>query len=137
MRRTLLSALVFFGLAGYITYPSHAEQRRNILPPPGTQPVPTQFMLYCTRDSAGMFHFLEHQYGEVIRAVLTKSRGEVDIYLTVDSGEDGTYTLVGVKDDTACILFSGGPVLWSDDRPANRSGRHEDIPGEDIIGNEL
>ena len=49
-----------------------AEQRQNVLPPPGTQAVPTQFMLHCSRDSAGMFHFLEHQYGEVIRAVLTK-----------------------------------------------------------------
>ena len=112
--------------------PAFAEQRQNVMPPPGTQSVPAQFMLYCSRDSAGMFHFLEHQYGEVIRAVLTKSRGDVDIYLTVDSGEDGTYTLVGVKDDTACLIFSGGPVLWSDDRPANRSDRRKDI-----IGNEL
>ncbi len=109
-----------------------AEQRQNVLPPPGTQAVPTQFMLHCSRDSAGMFHFLEHQYGEVIRAVLTKSRGDVDIYLTVDSGEDGTYTLVGVKDDTACLIFSGGPVLWSDDRPANRSDRHEDVLGDEL-----
>ena len=111
---------------------AHAEQRQNVLPPPGTQAVPTQFMLHCSRDSAGMFHFLEHQYGEVIRAVLTKSRGDVDIYLTVDSGEDGTYTLVGVKDDTACLIFSGGPVLWSDDRPANRSDRHEDVLGDEL-----
>ena len=121
------------GIAIAIAMPiAHAEQRQNVLPPPGTQSVPAQFMLHCSRDSAGMFHFLEHQYGEVIRAVLTKSRGDVDIYLTVDSGEDGTYTLVGVKDDTACLIFSGGPVLWSDDRPANRSDRRKDI-----IGNEL
>ena len=115
-----------------LTMSAFAEQRQNVMPPPGTQSVPAQFMLYCSRDSAGMFHFLEHQYGEVIRAILTKSRGAVDIYLTVDSGEDGTYTLVGVKDDTACLIFSGGPVLWSDDRPANRSDRRKDI-----IGNEL
>ena len=112
--------------------PAHAEQRQNVIPPPGTQSVPAQFMLYCSRDSAGMFHFLEHQYGEVIRAILTKTRGGVDIYLTVDGGEDGTFSLVGVKDETACLLFSGGPVLWSDNRPANRSDRRKDI-----IGNEL
>ena len=111
---------------------AHAEQRQNVMPPPGTQPVPAQFMLYCSRDTVGMFHFLEHQYGEVIRAILTKSRGAVDIYLTVDSGEDGTFSLIGVKDNTACLIFSGGPVLWSDDRPANRSDRRKDT-----IGNEL
>ena len=102
------------------------------MPPPGTQSVPAQFMLYCSRDTVGMFHFLEHQYGEVIRAILTKSRGEVDIYLTVDSGEDGTFSLIGVKDNTACLIFSGGPVLWSDDRPANRSDRHEDVLGDEL-----
>ncbi len=111
---------------------AHAEQRQNVLPPPGTQAVPAQFMLYCSRDSAGMFHFFEHQYGEVIRAILTKTRGGVDIYLTVDSGEDGTFSLIGVKDNTACLIFSGGPVLWSDDRPANRSDRHEDVLGDEL-----
>ena len=121
-----------FLLSLLFVVPAFAEQRQNVMPPPGTQSVPAQFMLYCSRDTVGMFHFLEHQYGEVIRAILTKSRGEVDIYLTVDSGEDGTYTLVGVKDDTACLIFSGGPVLWSDDRPANRLDRRKDI-----IGNEL
>jgi hypothetical protein len=124
--------IVYLLIGLLISAPLQAEQRQNVMPPPGTQSVPAQFMLHCSRDSAGMFHFLEHQYGEVIRAVLTKSRGDVDIYLTVDSGEDGTYTLVGVKDDTACLIFSGGPVLWSDDRPANRSDRRKDI-----IGNEL
>jgi len=118
--------------AALMVFTAHAEQRQNVLPPPGTQTVPAQFMLYCSRDTVGMFHFLEHQYGEVIRAILTKSRGAVDIYLTVDSGEDGTFSLVGVKDNTACLIFSGGPVLWSDDRPANRSDRRKDI-----IGNEL
>jgi hypothetical protein len=121
------------GIAIAIAMPiAHAEQRQNVLPPPGTQAVPAQFMLHCSRDSAGMFHFLEHQYGEVIRAILTKTRSGVDIYLTVDSGEDGTFSLIGVKDNTACLIFSGGPVLWSDDRPANRSDRRKDI-----IGNEL
>jgi len=111
---------------------AYAEQRQNVLPPPGTQAVPTQFTMYCTRDTAGMFHFLEHQYGEIIRAILTKSSGEVDIYLTVDSGEDGTFSLVGVKDRNACLLFSGGPVLWSDNRPANRSDRHKDVLGDEL-----
>ena len=124
--KTLIIALTL------LVAPAFAEQRQNVMPPPGTQSVPAQFMLYCSRDSAGMFHFLEHQYGEVIRAILTKSRGAVDIYLTVDSGEDGTFSLIGVKDNTACLIFSGGPVLWSDDRPANRSDRRKDI-----IGNEL
>ena len=124
--------IVYLLIGLLISAPLQAEQRQNVMPPPGTQSVPAQFMLYCSRDSAGMFHFLEHQYGEVIRAILTKSRGEVDIYLTVDSGEDGTFSLVGVKDNTACLIFSGGPVLWSDDRPANRSDRRKDI-----IGNEL
>jgi len=124
--RTLIIALTL------LVAPAFAEQRQNVMPPPGTQSVPAQFMLYCSRDSAGMFHFLEHQYGEVIRAILTKSRGAVDIYLTVDSGEDGTFSLIGVKDNTACLIFSGGPVLWSDDRPANRLDRRKDI-----IGNEL
>ena len=109
-----------------------AEQRQNVMPPPGTQSVPAQFMLYCSRDSAGMFHFLEHQYGEIIRAILTKTSSGVDIYLTVDSGEDGTFSLIGVKDNTACLIFSGGPVLWSDDRPANRSDRHEDVLGDEL-----
>ena len=127
-----MKSIVYLLIGLLISAPLQAEQRQNVMPPPGTQSVPAQFMLHCSRDSAGMFHFLEHQYGEVIRAVLTKSRGDVDIYLTVDSGEDGTYTLVGVKDDTACLIFSGGPVLWSDDRPANRSDRRKDI-----IGNEL
>ena len=111
---------------------AYAEQRQNVPPPPGTQVVPAQVMLYCSHDTAGMFRFFEHQYGEVIRAILTKSKGGVDIYLTVDSGEDGTFSLVGVKDDTACLLFSGGPVLWSDDRPANRSDRHEDVLGDEL-----
>ncbi len=124
--------IVYLLIGLLISAPLQAEQRQNIMPPPGTQSVPAQFMLYCSRDSAGMFHFLEHQYGEVIRAILTKSRGAVDIYLTVDSGEDGTFSLIGVKDNTACLIFSGGPVLWSDDRPANRSDRRKDI-----IGNEL
>jgi len=124
--KTLIIALTL------LVAPAFAEQRQNVMPPPGTQSVPAQFMLYCSRDSAGMFHFLEHQYGEVIRAILTKSRGAVDIYLTVDSGEDGTFSLIGVKDNTACLIFSGGPVLWSDDRPANRLDRRKDI-----IGNEL
>ena len=125
MKKLIFSIILFMGVA-------HAEQRQNVMPPPGTQSVPAQFMLYCSRDTVGMFHFLEHQYGEVIRAILTKSRGAVDIYLTVDSGEDGTFSLVGVKDNTACLIFSGGPVLWSDDRPANRLDRRKDI-----IGNEL
>ena len=77
MIRNLIFSIIF--LMGT----AHAEQRQDVLPPPGTQSVPAQFMLYCSRDSAGMFHFLEHQYGEVIRAILTKSRGAVDIYLTV------------------------------------------------------
>jgi hypothetical protein len=124
--------IVYLLIGLLISAPLQAEQRQNVMPPPGTQSVPAQFMLYCSRDSAGMFRFLEHQYGEVIRAILTKSRGAVDIYLTVDSGEDGTFSLVGVKDNTACLIFSGGPVLWSDDRPANRSDRRKDI-----IGNEL
>jgi len=121
------------GIAIAIAMPvAHAEQRQNVMPPPGTQSVPAQFMLYCSRDSAGMFHFFEHQYGEVIRAILTKTRNGVDIYLTVDSGEDGTFSLIGVKDNTACLIFSGGPVLWSDDRPANRSDRHEDVLGDEL-----
>jgi len=124
--------IVYLLIGLLISAPLQAEQRQNVMPPPGTQSVPAQFMLHCSRDSAGMFHFLEHQYGEVIRAILTKSRGAVDIYLTVDSGEDGTFSLVGVKDNTACLIFSGGPVLWSDDRPANRLDRRKDI-----IGNEL
>jgi hypothetical protein len=124
--------IVYLLIGLLISAPLQAEQRQNVMPPPGTQSVPAQFMLYCSRDSAGMFRFLEHQYGEVIRAILTKSRGAVDIYLTVDSGEDGTFSLVGVKDNTACLIFSGGPVLWSDDRPANRLDRRKDI-----IGNEL
>ena len=124
--KTLIIALTL------LVAPAFAEQRQNVMPPPGTQSVPAQFMLYCSRDSAGMFHFLEHQYGEVIRAILTKSRGAVDIYLTVDSGEDGTFSLIGVKDNTACLIFSGGPVLWSDNRPANRLDRHEDVPGEEL-----
>ena len=111
---------------------AYAEQRQNVPPPPGTQVVPAQVMLYCSHDTAGMFRFFEHQYGEVIRAILTKSKGGVDIYLTVDSGEDGTFSLVGVKDDTACLLFSGGPVLWSDNRPANRSDRHKDVLGDEL-----
>ena len=111
---------------------AHAEQRQNVMPPPGTQSVPAQFMLYCSRDSAGMFHFLEHQYGEIIRAILTKTSSGVDIYLTIDSGEDGTFSLIGVKDNTACLIFSGGPVLWSDDRPANRLDRHEDTLGDEL-----
>ena len=118
--------------AALMVFTAHAEQRQNVLPPPGTQTVPAQFMLYCSRDTVGMFHFLEHQYGEVIRAILTKSRGAVDIYLTVDSGEDGTFSLIGVKDNTACLIFSGGPVLWSDDRPANRLDRHEDVLGDEL-----
>ena len=125
MKKLIFSIILFMGVA-------HAEQRQNVLPPPGTQAVPAQFMLYCSRDSAGMFHFFEHQYGEVIRAILTKTRSGVDIYLTVDSGEDGTFSLIGVKDNTACLIFSGGPVLWSDDRPANRSDRHEDVLGDEL-----
>ena len=124
--------IVYLLIGLLISAPLQAEQRQNVMPPPGTQPVPAQFMLYCSRDSAGMFHFFEHQYGEVIRAILTKTRSGVDIYLTVDSGEDGTFSLIGVKDNTACLIFSGGPVLWSDDRPANRLDRRKDI-----IGNEL
>ena len=127
-----LILFIAFTMTAFAGAPAFAEQRQNVMPPPGTQSVPAQFMLYCSRDTVGMFHFLEHQYGEVIRAILTKSRGAVDIYLTVDSGEDGTFSLVGVKDNTACLIFSGGPVLWSDDRPANRSDRRKDI-----IGNEL
>ena len=125
MKKLIFSIIFFMGFA-------HAEQRQNVLPPPGTQAVPAQFMLYCSRDSAGMFHFLEHQYGEIIRAILTKTSSGVDIYLTVDSGEDGTFSLIGVKDNTACLIFSGGPVLWSDDRPANRSDRHEDVLGDEL-----
>ena len=127
-----MKSIVYLLIGLLISAPLQAEQRQNVMPPPGTQSVPAQFMLYCSRDSAGMFRFLEHQYGEVIRAILTKSRGAVDIYLTVDSGEDGTFSLIGVKDNTACLIFSGGPVLWSDDRPANRLDRRKDI-----IGNEL
>ena len=127
-----MKSIVYLLIGLLISAPLQAEQRQNIMPPPGTQSVPAQFMLYCSRDSAGMFHFLEHQYGEVIRAILTKTSSGVDIYLTVDSGEDGTFSLIGVKDNTACLIFSGGPVLWSDDRPANRSDRRKDI-----IGNEL
>ena len=127
-----MKSVVYLLIGLLISAPLQAEQRQNIMPPPGTQSVPAQFMLYCSRDSAGMFHFLEHQYGEVIRAILTKTSSGVDIYLTVDSGEDGTFSLIGVKDNTACLIFSGGPVLWSDDRPANRSDRHEDVPGEEL-----
>ena len=123
--KTLILLMLLIPLA-------YAEQRQNVPPPPGTQVVPAQVMLYCSHDTAGMFRFFEHQYGEVIRAILTKSKGGVDIYLTVDSGEDGTFSLVGVKDDTACLLFSGGPVLWSDNRPANRSDRHKDVLGDEL-----
>lgn len=111
-------------VAALLSVSAHAETNPNAAPPDGVRTEMVPFRLFCVPDIGVLLKHLEVQYGEVVRAVLT-NQGSSMVYLTVDSGPNGTFSLVGVKaiDGKACLFMSGGPVEFFDDREPDRTGK--------------
>jgi len=120
--KLLKSIVIGAALAAFFTT-AYAEVNQHARPPSDFTTEVVPFRLFCISDLGVMLQHLEVEYGEVVRAILNNGNGNT-LYLTADSGPEGTFTLIGVNQDgKTCLFMSGGIAEFFGDRKPDRTGK--------------
>ena len=106
--KKLLAALVFFGLLGYVMYPSHAGP-----PPTGYQKQAT-FLLFCDKDEAALLLAVSSSFHEYISATADIREGVMKLFLFEDP-DDRSMSIVVTQGGETCLVFSGENISHFDE----------------------